>query len=107
MSEVSFFWRGGTSGRHIDITLKGMSDIIYTVNARKYRWRSRPTHTHNKKYLHTSLDTYLVQVVDRVDTYLVQLWVQSGTVLHTAWVHFSYPKLEYISWTPSDSRGFC
>ena len=39
--------------------------------------------------------------------YLVQLWVQSGTVLHTAWVHFSYPKLECISWTPSDLRGFC
>ena len=45
MSGASLFWRGGTSGRHIDITLKGISDIIYTVNARKYRWRSRPTHT--------------------------------------------------------------
>jgi hypothetical protein len=45
MSGALLFWRGGTSGRHIDITLKGISDIIYTVNARKYRWRSRPTHT--------------------------------------------------------------
>lgn len=57
MSGASLFWRGGTSGRHIDITLKGISDIIYTVNARKYRWRSRPTHT-------TSATTTYIMTMD-------------------------------------------